>query len=400
MPSKISFTKKELDNLPLPEPGKRADYWDAKTPGLAVRATGAGVKTFCVLRRVGGRLERVTLGRYPDMTPEQARRKAAEVNATIAKGESPAEKKRADRAEMTLAAFWEEYMAKYSRVRKKPRTVQEDEKTYRNYLSALASRKLSKITKQDCQRLHHDIAGKTSGATANRALAVLSGALGVAKDWGYLSGDNPAKSVKRFKEAARDRFIQSDEMPRFWQALLDEPNRDFADAFMVSLLTGMRRSDVLAMRWEQVSLERGEWRIPDPKNGEPLTVPLVGEVVRLLQERRQAEPGEWVFPGEGKTGHLAEPKAAWKRILERAGIENLRLHDLRRTLGSSMAAAGVNTITTARTMGHKTLSMALRYQQLGTDPRRAAIEAGAGAILANAGARETAEVVQLKQARG
>lgn len=189
-------------------------------------------------------------------------------------------------------------------------------------------------------------------------------------------------------------------MPRFWQALLDEPNRDFADAFMLSLLTGMRRSDVLAMRWEQISLERGEWRIPDPKNGEPLTVPLIGEVVRLLQARRPQELGEWVFPGEGKTGHLAEPKAAWKRILDRAGIENLRLHDLRRTLGSSMAAAGVNTITTARTMGHKTLSMALRYQQLGTDPRRAAIEAGAGAILANAGARETAEVVSIKQAKG
>lgn len=334
------------------------------------------------------------------MTPEQARQKAAEVNAAIAKGESPAQRKRADRAEMTLAVFWEEYMEKYSRIRKKPRTVQEDEKTYRNYLSPLGNRKLSKITKADCQKLHHDIATRTSGATANRALAVLSSALSVAHDWGRLPGGNPAKAVKRFKETARDRFIQSDEMPRFWQALLDEPNRDFADAFMVSLLTGMRRSDVLAMRWEQVSLERGEWRIPDPKNGEPLTVPLVAEVVRLLQERRQPEPGEWVFPGEGRSGHLVEPKAAWKRILERAGIEKLRIHDLRRTLGSSMAAAGVNTITTARTMGHKTLAMALRYQQLGTDPRRAAIEAGAGAILADAGARESAEVVPIKRGKG
>ncbi|MDD5037407.1 MAG: site-specific integrase, partial [Methylococcaceae bacterium] len=191
-----------------------------------------------------------------------------------------------------------------------------------------------------------------------------------------------------------------DEMPRFWQALLDEPNRDFADAFMISLLTGMRRTDVLSMRWEQVSLERGEWRIPDPKNTDPLTVPLVGEVIGLLRERRQSEPGAWVFPGVGKSGHLIEPKGAWKRILERAGIADLRLHDLRRTLGSSMAAAGVNTITTARTMGHKTLSMALRYQHLSTDPKRVAIEAGAGAILANAGARETAEVIQIKQARG
>ncbi len=399
--NKFNFTKASIEDLPAPLANTRAEYWDAKCPGLQLRVTAAGSKTFYVKRWVGsGKVERILVGKYPAVTIEQARKKATEVNAVIAKGESPAEKKRTDRAEMTFAKFWEEYMERYSRIRKKPRTVQEDEKTFRNYLAPLASRKLSKLTKQDCQRLHHDIAAKTSGATANRALAVFSGALSVAQDWGYMSGDNPAKSVKRFKESARDRFIQSDEMPRFWQALLDEPNRDFADAFMMSLLTGMRRSDVLAMRWEQISMERGEWRIPDPKNGEPLTVPLIVEVVGLLKERRQPEPGEWVFPGEGKTGHLVEPKTAWKRILERAGIENLRLHDLRRTLGSSMAAAGVNTITTARTMGHKTLSMALRYQQLGTDPRRAAIEAGAGAILANAGARETAEVIQLKQARG
>jgi integrase len=389
--------KGNLDGLPTPEQGQRETYHDAKIPGLQVRVSSTGVKTFCVRRRnPTGTVERVTLGTYPAMTPEQARKRASETNADLAQGKSPNERKRLERAEMTFATFWDEYMAKYSRIRKKERTIQEDEKTYRNYLSVLATRKLSKITKQDCQKLHHELADKTSGATANRALAVLSSALGVAQDWGYMP-DNPAKSVKRFTETARDRYIQSDEMMPFWQALLDEPNRDFADFFMVCLLTGQRREDVLSMRWNQVSMERREWRIPNPKNGEPLTVPLIGEVVNLLADR-QAKSGEWVFPGTGKTGHLAEPKTAWKRILERADIDDLRIHDLRRTLGSNMAAAGVNTITTARAMGHKTLSMALRYQQLGTDPRRAAIEAGAGSILANAGARETAEVIQLKQA--
>jgi integrase len=363
--NKINFTKSNIDDLPTPEQGKRVTYHDLKTPGLQIRVSSSGSKTFVVRRRVGNaEAERVTLGTYPAMTPEQARRQALAINAIIAKGESPTAQKRAERMEPTFSTFWTEYLERYAHIRKKPRTVEEDEKTFRNYLAPLANRKLSKITKADCQKLHHDIAAKTSGATANRALAVLSSALSVALDWGYLSGDNPAKAVKRFKETARDRFIQSDEMPHFWQALLDEPNRDFADAFMVALLTGMRRSDVLAMRWEDISLERGEWRIPNPKNGEPLTVPLVGEIVNLLHQRQADSSSEWVFPGDGDTGHLAEPKAAWKRILKRAGIENLRLHDLRRTLGSSMAAAGVNTITTARTMGHKTLSMALRYQQL------------------------------------
>lgn len=395
--TRINFTKAALNALPIPAPGERATYRDLKTPGLQVRITSTGVKTFTVFRKVNGKPERITLGRYPGLTPEQARKKAAEINAQIAKGENPAEKRRTDKAEMTFAEFWKDYLERYARLRKKPRTVEEDEKTYRNYLAGLAGRKLSKIGKADCQRLHHDLAKKTSGATANRALAVLSGALSVARDWGYLTGENPAQGVKKFKEQARDRYIQADELPGFWQALLGEPNRDLADFFMVALLTGARRSNVLAMQWEDISFDRAEWRIPETKNGDPLTVPLVPELVNLLGERRSTARGEWVFPGEGRTGHLVEPKSAWRRVLERAGIVDLRLHDLRRTLGSSMVAAGVNTITTARTLGHKTLTMALRYQHLGTDPRRAAIEAGAGAILANAGVRETAEVIQLKQ---
>ncbi|MVF24956.1 DUF4102 domain-containing protein [Methylocaldum sp. BRCS4] len=399
MSNKLNFTKSALDAIPLPDPGKRAEYWDAKIHGLQVRVTSTGSKSFYVKRRASsGQVERVKLGSYPSMTIEQARKAAETINAEIARGESPAGKRREHKAEMTFAEFWKEYIERYARIRKKPRTVEEDEKTFRNYLFDLAGRKLSKITKGDCQRLHHDLAKRTSGATANRALAVLSGALSVAHDWGYLRGENPAKGIKKFKEHGRDRFVQSDELPRFWQALLDEPNRDLADVFMVALLTGVRRSNVLAMRWEDISLDRAEWRIPETKNGEPLTVPLVPEMVNLLRERRRlATGGEWVFLGDGKTGHLVEPKKAWKRVLQRAGIENLRIHDLRRTLGSHMAAAGVNTITTARTLGHKTLTMALRYQHLGTDPRRAAIEAGAGAILANAGVRETAEVIELKK---
>ncbi len=396
--SEFKFTKRGIESLPFTIKGFRS-HADPETRGLAVRV-GTTAKVFYLVRKVAGRTEFIKIGPFPDVTVEQARKRAAELNADIAKGVNPAKLRREDKAEMTLATFWPEYMERYSRIRKKPRTVLEDERTFQNYLAPLASKKLSKIGKTDCQRLHHDIAVRTSGATANRALAVLSAALGVAADWGYLTGDNPARAVKRFKEKARDRFIQADEMPRFWQAMLDEPNRDFADLFMLALLTGARRSNLLAMRWDEISVARAEWRIPDPKNGEPLTIPLIPEAARLLESRQEMYGGEWVFPGRGDTPHLTEPKAAWKRICERAGLENLRLHDLRRTLGSSMAAAGVNTITTARTMGHKTLTMALRYQQLGTDPRRAAIEAGAGAILANAGARETAEVVSIKRKAG
>ncbi|MDD5037578.1 MAG: Arm DNA-binding domain-containing protein, partial [Methylococcaceae bacterium] len=125
MDNKFNFTKASINAVPTPEPGKRAEYWDAKTPGLLVRVTSTGSRSFYIKRWASNGTERVLIGKYPAVTIEQARKKAAEVNAVIAKGESPAEKKRTDRAEMTFAKFWEEYQAKYSLIRKKPRTIEE-----------------------------------------------------------------------------------------------------------------------------------------------------------------------------------------------------------------------------------------------------------------------------------
>lgn len=389
----IKFTKRAIEALTFS--GDAVYIADTETKGLMVRV-GKTSKVFYLRRKVDGKTERIKVGPYPDTTVEQARRRAAELNAEIAKGRNPADIKRDARKETAFADFWNEYIDRYSRIHKRPASVREDEKIYSKHLCRFGSKKLSSITRADVQRMHHDI-GKTAPTMANRAVAHLRAALNVARDWGYLLGANPCESIKLYRETARDRFIQQDELPRFWQALLDEPDRNIVDFVMIALLTGQRRSNVQAMRWDEVSFERAEWRIEDTKNHVPLVVPLLPEVVQLLRERQTFTTGRWVFPGTGRTGHLVEPKKAWRRVLDRAGISNLRIHDLRRTMGSAMAAAGVNTVTTARTLGHKTLSASLRYQQLGTDPRRAAIEAGGSAILANAGAKPTAEVITIKK---
>src|SRR5690349_18916208 len=119
MTNKINFTKATIDALPLPAQGGRAEYWDTKTSGLQVRLTSAGVRTFYVRRRVkGGGVERVMLGRYPDLTPDEARRKAAEINADIAKGVNPAEIKRERKGEMTFAKLFTEYLERHSKKNK------------------------------------------------------------------------------------------------------------------------------------------------------------------------------------------------------------------------------------------------------------------------------------------
>jgi integrase len=152
-------------------------------------------------------------------------------------------------------------------------------------------------------------------------------------------GDNPAAKFKRNKETKRKRFLDGEELPEFWRSLAQEENATVRDYFLTCLLTGGRcRGNVLEMRWDEIRWKRMVWHIPGEKfkNGEAEDVQLVPIMVLLLRQRQAAPDADpvWVFPGRGKTGHLVEPKRAWRRILKRAGISNCRIHDLRRTLGS------------------------------------------------------------------
>jgi integrase len=341
MAIKLNFTKAAIDALALPDPGKRADYQDTKTTGLQLRVAASGIKTLSVLRRINGTLERITLGRYPDMTIEQARRRAAEIGVSIASGANPAEVKRGDKAEMTMGELFEEYIERHAKPKGK-KTVSDMEANFRRYLGHWKSRKLSAITKVAVGK-HHAKIGKDIGAhTANRTLELLRAIINKGIAWDLFTGNNPAAGIEKFKLQSRDRFIQGDELPRFFKAVGEEPNETMRDYFLLSLLTGARQANVLAMSWGDISFERAEWRIEETKNGTPQTVTLSPEAMEILHNRKPVEPAVFVFPSErsSASGHLQNPKKAWKRVLDRAGLSNLRIHDLRRTLGSWQAKQG------------------------------------------------------------
>jgi integrase len=193
-------------------------------------------------------------------------------------------------------------------------------------------------------------------------------------DWGW-EGTNPAAGIQKFKEQKRDRFILHDELPKFMEALEVEPNKDMRDFFLVCLYTGARCGNVLSMRWEDIDFSINEWRIPDTKNGEPVRIPLIEEALEVLSNRLQLKKSApWVFPGSGKSGHLEEPKAAWKRILDRAGLKNLRIHDLRRTLASYQAIAGTSLLIIGKSLGHKSPQSTAIYARLSNDPVRASMK--------------------------
>jgi integrase len=216
-------------------------------------------------------------------------------------------------------------------------------------------------------------------------MAMLKAAFNKASDLGW-SGPNPAVGIRRFKEHSRDRFLQPDEMESFFRALLAEPNKTLRDFFLVALLTGQRRADIQSMAWADINLDLGLWRIPDGKGGEPVVVPLVQPALRILETRQEASGDcRWVFPGRGKTGHIVEPKAAWRRILDRAGLEDLRIHDLRRSLGSWLTMGGASLPITGKALGHRSQASTNVYARLDVASVRGAVGKATDAMLAAGG---------------
>ena len=163
MAIKINFTKATISALALPDPGKRVDYQDTKTTGLQLRVTASGIKTLSVLRRIKGTLERITLGRFPDLTIEQARRKAADLNSAIAGGSNPADIVRASKQEMTLDDLFNEYMTRTATFNKRP---DKPKANYRLYLAQWGKRKLSTIKHEEVDRLHKKLGRDKGTVTA------------------------------------------------------------------------------------------------------------------------------------------------------------------------------------------------------------------------------------------
>jgi len=383
MEKRINFTKRSLTALKPPTDKRRAVCYDTKVGGLCLFVTQGGKKTFYVYRSVKGQPEQIKIGGFPDLTVEQARKRAAEINGLIAQGKNPQEALRKQRGELTLGDLFEAFSERHLEPYRRPSTVKEYRRVYDVHLSRWKRRRLSAISKRDIQELHSRIGRENGPYMANRVLALVSVLFTKARAWGLMEGNNPAQGVEKFKERSRDRFLQPDELPRFFQALAEEPNTAARECIMLCLMTGARRSNVQAMRWEDVSLERGTWRIPDTKSGEPVLVPLVPKAVEILQGRlEQAGDEPWVFPGTGKQGHLVELKSVWARILERAKIKDLRLHDLRRSLGSWMAAQGASLTVIGKGLGHKNTSTTAIYSRLNIDPVREAMERATEAMIA------------------
>ena len=353
---KQNFTKSFIESLQPASNGKRDYYKDNKTNFLEIMVTDKGAKSFKVTRKKEGRIIRVTLGQYPDLSIEEARKKAMEVNSQIANGVNPNDEKNHAKQEIKFYELFNEFMQRYSKKSKK--SWKHDERDITRFCSEWFKRKISSITNNEVRLLHERIKDNNGLYQANRMLERIRDMYNKAIEWGY-DIKNPSLGIKKFKEISRDRFIQPDELPRFFDALAAESNKTAKDYFYIALYTGVRKSNLLAMRWDEINLVTKEWLIPETKNGEPLRIPLADEAISILKTRKlemvkNEIRSEWVFPSSGSSGHFVEPKSAWRRVLARAQIKDLRIHDIRRTLGSYQAISGSSLQVIGKSLGHKT----------------------------------------------
>jgi integrase len=379
LPRRVNFTVETLKAAVTPPGKSRSIVYDARTPGLALRVTNNGAKSFVFYRKVDGRPLLMKLGGFPDITIEQARTLASKVNGQVAEGKDPMEDRRAVRTSDTIQQLFDRWKKENAELRLSPRTIISDESRFRTCFADWTARKIASIKASHVKDKHAEIARKRGKVTANRAVQLLRRLC----NWANVTPNPASKSVTFFQETERERFMEAEEIPRFFTALEAEINVTVRDYVKLSLWTGARRSNVQSMRWDEINFGTSTWTVPasKSKSGEAMKLHLSPPALAVL-ESRKGNGSDYVLPGDGKSGHLVEPKAAWKRILETAQISDLRLHDLRRTLGSWQAATGASLPVIGKSLGHHDAATTQIYARLNLDPVRASVNTAAAAILA------------------
>jgi len=386
------LTQQLVERATGPATGQRF-LRDTRVAGLALRVTSGGAKAWVWEGRVRGRVRRITLGPYPALSLAQAREQGLGVAGAVARGEDPAAARARERGELTFGRLAELYMERHALPRK--RSAAGDKRMLRDVLAVRQEergpaavpagwrhRRLSDLTREDLAQLHARLGRDGGPYAANRALALLRTMFNLAHTWGLLPDDNPAAGIRMFREEKRDRFLSPDELKRTLAAIEQESDWRWRAYFKLSLLLGPRRGELLCARWSDVDLAARTWRLPTTKAGRPHLLPLPTPATTILESLRSRDQADWLFPSPtAASGHLEEPKKAWLRIRDRAQVPDVRVHDLRRTLGSWLAASGYGLPLIGRVLNHTQPATTAVYARLDLEPVRQALEQTAKAML-------------------
>jgi integrase len=362
----MHITKTSVEKLPIPQKGSLGQtgqkrYYDDKLKGFAVRVTSGGAKTFIVEKLVKGKLCRIKIGRFGEVTAEQARKNAEILLGQIASGIDPlAEKHTAKMREVTLQEVMQDYLQ--ARKSLKPKTLYDYNRVLTIAFVAWKNKPLISITKDKVTKLHEKLGKENGEAYANLAMRVLRALFNF--EAGQYEGsqgkslitENPVKRLSQtrawYRIERRQTFIKSHELADWYAAVKNLGNETLRDYLLFILFTGLRRQEAAKLKWNQVDLKSKLFRIIDTKNREPHTLPLSDYLYEILLVRYQNAHNNYVFPGTGKDGYIIEPRKQMAKVIEATGIQ-FTVHDLHRTFITIAESLDIAAYALKRLLNHK-----------------------------------------------
>jgi integrase len=372
------------------KPGRRTqrDVYDSRLTGLGVRVGRGGVKAYFVFWRSDGKNKRVTIGRASDgMRVDEARAIALGRLESVA---SAAEGSAAERRAPTFSYLVTQYFERHG-PHKAEASLKQDRSLLRHIPKEWSGRLLASFTRNEMGQLHSNIAAKgekvaenngryaaKGKSAANHVIRLLRAMFNCAIEWDLMTCANPAAKLKLFKDQRRQRFLTLAEVQQLNAALMVESYR-WQAYFPLLLYLGLRKSELLSLKWENVNLEAKEPHLTRTKSGEPLLQPIPEPAMRII-EALPSRGGKYLFPGDRDDRPVANPNDAWARIRERAGLPDVCIHSLRHSQASALVREGFSLRVVARILNHSSVRQSEVYSHLEQGVARNAIEATAAKL--------------------
>jgi len=374
----VKLTKTVIDKADIRD--NRYAIKDTELKGFECRVKPNGRKTYYLFYRTqSGTQRRPKIGDHGAVTCDEARGIARNWLSDVAKGGDPSRDKQLHRKSPTVAELCDRFLAEHVEVRLKPKSIYENRRLIERHIKLrLGSNKVESVDRSDISKLHHAL--RETPHQANRVIALISKMFNLAERWGLRpDGTNPCRHIDKFKEKPKERRLSVDEIERLGDVLVEcehlgiETPQSIA-AIRLLFHTGCRMSEILTLEWAHVDAKKSIFDLPDSKTGRKVVhfAPAAGE---LLESIKPVEDNPYVIVGRKRGGHLTDLEKPWQRIRQLAGIEDVRLHDLRHNFASMSAEAGVPEVVLAKMMGHKDVRTTRRYTHISDDPVKDAIAA-------------------------